>query len=501
LHTGILLKLIVFVTGAVLMAMEIVGSRILAPYFGSSIFVWGSLISTVLAALSVGYYWGGVLSERDPGLRQLAWLTLIPGVMILLLPTIYPVINEEIARVDFGIRWNPLLASLIYFMIPGIFIGTISPYAVRLDAKSLATVGNTAGVLYAISTCGSILGTLVTAFYLIPTFGVQRILHALGATLVLLSLFTLFLARGRRRVGLVFWMVFATLGTATLAHSRALLEKDSMYHRIRVIEEDGERLLYFDRTKQSSMDMGRPYDLKLPYTQHMTLAFSLAPDAKRALFMGLGGGSLPKKYAREFPLMEIDAVELDPEVVKIARDLFHVKETKNFRVHTMDGRMFLLKTPRVYQAIFLDAYYADAVPFHMTTVEFYRDVEKKLAPEGVLATNIIGAVSGPDSKMFRSMLKTLGLVFPVHYLFRVGGANGSPEILDNIIVLSVKSKKRIPVSDLKQRIEAAHRKRLVDLTADQALAGFWDRPLKDDDVSPLTDDYAPVDSLLHFKAY
>src|SRR5256712_1086016 len=169
-----LVNIIVFVSGAVLMGLEIVGSRVLAPYFGNSIFVWGSLISVVLAALSLGYYCGGRLSERNPSFGRLLALLLIPGIMISLLPFIYPTVNLWIATVDFGTRLNPLIASTIFFLVPSVFLGTISPYAIRLAATTVATVGSTAGSLYALSTCGSIFGTLFTAFYLIPAIGVSN---------------------------------------------------------------------------------------------------------------------------------------------------------------------------------------------------------------------------------------------------------------------------------------------------------------------------------------
>jgi hypothetical protein len=184
----VLLNIVVFVSGAVLMALEIVGSRVLAPYFGSSIFVWGSLISVIMAALSLGYYWGGWLSAREPSFGKLLVLLVIPGIMIFFLPFIYPTVNEWVAGIDFGNRLNPLIASSIFFLLPGVFLGTISPYVIRLAATTLAMVGSTAGTLYAVSTFGSICGTLLTAFYLIPLMGVSNIIHALGITLICLSL-------------------------------------------------------------------------------------------------------------------------------------------------------------------------------------------------------------------------------------------------------------------------------------------------------------------------
>src|SRR3972149_3311108 len=139
-----LLYIVVFISGAVLMGLEIVGSRVLAPYFGSSIFVWGSLISVVMTALSVGYYWGGWLSAREPSYGRLLALLLIPGVMIFFLPFLYPTMNAWIPGIDFGNRLNPLIACSIYFLPPGIFLGPVSPYVIRLAATTITAGGSTA---------------------------------------------------------------------------------------------------------------------------------------------------------------------------------------------------------------------------------------------------------------------------------------------------------------------------------------------------------------------
>jgi hypothetical protein len=130
--------IVVFVSGAVLMALEIVGSRVLAPYFGSSIFVWGSLISVVMTALSIGYYWGGWMSAREPSYGKLAVLLVIPGITIFFLPFIYPTVNEWIAAMDLGTRMSPLVACSVLFLLPGVFIGTISPYVIPLGGDSTA---------------------------------------------------------------------------------------------------------------------------------------------------------------------------------------------------------------------------------------------------------------------------------------------------------------------------------------------------------------------------
>src|ERR671918_752528 len=190
-----LLQLTVFVCGAVLLGLEIVGSRVLAPYFGGSIFVWGSLFSTFLAGLTIGYYMGGFLADRRPRLLALAVLILIAGVLVVILPVAHPPINRAIASWDFGPRLNPLLATLCLFFLPSVFMGTVSPYAIKLAASSLATIGNTAGLIYAISTAGSIAGALLTAFYLIQMIGVRSILYSLGTTLLALALLLIIVHR------------------------------------------------------------------------------------------------------------------------------------------------------------------------------------------------------------------------------------------------------------------------------------------------------------------
>lgn len=505
----LLLNIVVFISGAVLMALEIVGSRVLAPYFGNSIFVWGSLISVVLAALSVGYYWGGWLSERNPSFARLLLLLVIPGALIFFLPFVYPSVNNSIAETDFGSRLNPLIASTIFFLLPGIFLGTISPYAIRLAATTLTSVGSTAGTLYALSTCGSIFGTLLTAFYLIPAIGVSNIIHSLGVTLVLLALLLWPLARlrldpvekpakmAKSAVALFILAVVSSGLTPPLwANVKILLQKDSFYHRIRVEEDDEARYLYFDRTLQSAMNLDNTTALRLIYSRYTSLGLAFRPDAKKVLIIGLGGGSIPKKYNKEFPSLEIDVAEIDPEVIEVARKYFSLKEGKNLRVHAQDGRLFLTRTQQRYDMILLDAYYTDAIPFHLTTREFFQTAERKLTPNGIVVANIIGAVNGPGGKITRSVVKTLRGIFPQIYLFPTRGSLGvSLDTIQNVIVVATREKQRLDIREIVRRAAAVGRD-LFPSPIREIQASYHDGKLADD-VPVLTDDYAPTDNLLH----
>jgi spermidine synthase len=493
---------VVFISGAVLMGLEIVGSRVLAPYFGSSIFVWGSLISVVMTALSIGYYWGGWLSAREPSYGKLLLLLLIPGIVIFFLPFAYPAINEWIAMMDLGVRLSPLIACSALFLLPGIFIGTISPYVIRLAATQLHTVGSTAGTLYAVSTCGSIVGTLLTAFYLIPVLGVSNIIHALGITLVCLSLLILPLIRLNRvsvaravaTVSVLFGWV--SLGWSPVAWAKTLMQKDTFYHRIRIEEDDEARYMYFDRTLQSAMTLKDPTALRLIYSRYTSLGFTFRADAKKMLLIGLGGGSIPKKLNKEFPNLEIDAVELDPEVIKIAKDHFNIKESKQLRLHAQDGRLFLTRTQNQYDIIMLDAYFTDAMPFHLATKQFFELAQKKLTPNGVIVANLISAVTGPSGKIARAFARTLRQVYPQTYLFASRRPdNVSLDTIQNVIVIATRDKQRVDIKEIVKRANALDKGLFPDPVQDIAVA-YYDRQLPED-VPILTDDYAPTDNLLN----
>lgn len=155
-----ILEVTVFVSGGVLLALEIIASRVLAPYFGNSIYVWGSLIGVFLTALSVGYAVGGRIADRFPSHGLFSGIVFLAGLLTVPIPILATPVLDAIARADLGPQLNPLVGSMALFVVPSIVMGMVSPFAVRLRAQAVATVGRTAGALYAISTVGSITGTL-----------------------------------------------------------------------------------------------------------------------------------------------------------------------------------------------------------------------------------------------------------------------------------------------------------------------------------------------------
>lgn len=182
-----MIKLIVFICGALVMSFEILGSRVLAPNFGTSVFVWGSLISVFLTGLSTGYYLGGRIADLSPSLRKLGLIIFTPGVLFLSFPFYAQPVSDWIFAAGLGIRGSALAASLLLFFLPSVFLGAVSPYTVKLLICSLHTSGSTVGTLYALSTMGSIVGTLLTSFFLITVAGVKTLIMIEGIILLAMA--------------------------------------------------------------------------------------------------------------------------------------------------------------------------------------------------------------------------------------------------------------------------------------------------------------------------
>lgn len=187
-----MIRIVVFICGALVMSFEILGSRVLAPNFGTSVFVWGSLISVFLAGLSSGYYLGGHFADRNPSTKKLGIIILVPALLFISFPLYGTPISDWIFSLDLGIRFSPLLASILLFFLPSFFLGAVSPYTAKLLLCSLHTSGKTVGTLYALSTLGSIAGTLLTSFYLITIAGVKDLIMIQGAVLTALAIPLLF---------------------------------------------------------------------------------------------------------------------------------------------------------------------------------------------------------------------------------------------------------------------------------------------------------------------
>jgi spermidine synthase len=517
-----MLQLIVFFSGAVLMALEMVGSRLLAPTFGTSIYVWGSLIVVVMAALTLGYYCGGRIADKYPSFVMMGTILGIAGVFIGFLPFWTQPVNSLCSILE--PRTGSLLASLAFFFIPSVMLATISPFGIKLTGRSLTTIGNTAGHMSAISTAGSIIGTLVTSFFLIPALGVRNIVHSLGVILLLLSLLAFFTARsGQSKKPINVMILIVILGCGLLLvlwrivpmvnrlHDEGLVlyDRDSLYHHITVDQIDAERHLHFDNSYQSAINLDDPLDMVFSYTSYLHLGVVARSRPSRALFIGLGGGSAPKKFLHDYPTLKaVDVVEIDPEIAKVAYNYFQLpKDDPRLQVIVRDGRIYVEQMAqkiaagkaKSYDLIVIDAYSASSIPYHLTTLEFVQSIQKVLSPHGVVASNIIGALTGPFSQLLLAMKHTFDQVFPQSYLFPVGGYYGPQDSAErNMILVATRDAKRWDVETWRKKAEDLYNSGTVtenvpvyaNVLVDETQMGNWMAK-----IPILTDDYAPVDTL------
>jgi spermidine synthase len=520
----------VFVSGAVLLGVEIASSRVLAPFFGNSLYVWGALIGVVLTGLAIGYWLGGALADRRPSTGLLVGTMSLGALLVLAIPYVDDRVLQFVVDWDPGARLNPLVAASILFGPMSVVLAAVTPIAVRIAALDVATLGRTAGRLFAVSTVGSIVGTFATAFVLIPELGTNQLL-ALGAAVLLAGTALVAVARSLPIVGVAALAAAAAaaalssslapeqggrltaaaaenyspvyrLQEGTVANStdyavegfRVRYRKDSAYHSIAVVEDGQDRYLRFDSSFQSAMDLDDPFGTPFDYVPYLSLAFAYHPEAANALYIGLGGGSAPKRAWRDFPDLQLQAVELDPAVVDVARKWFALPQDPRLAVEVEDGRRYLQRHDRRWDVIVLDAYYSDALPFHLTTQEFLELVRDRLAPGGIVVANVIGAVEGENSKLFRAFYRTYRSVFPSVAVHPVA-LQGDPASIRNIIVVAGEG--ALPSRDfLSERwaeVTAEHPK-VPDLS--DAIAGRYEKLIPTRDVPLLTDDYAPTDALI-----
>lgn len=525
------LAVTVFTSGAVLLGMEIAASRVLAPYFGNSLFVWGALIGVVLAGLALGYWVGGSLADRFPGPGLLIAVTTLGALLVLAIPLADRPVLEAVVAWDPGPRLDPLLAALILFGIPSVVLASVSPIAVRLSARSVASVGRTSGRLFSISTAGSIAGTFATAFVLIPEFGTNQLLGQSAAALfAAVALFAVAERLPLAAAAIAAAAIAAVVASFALAPERGgrlssasarnysplyrlrgdeqnevvdagqgfdvVFRKDTRYHNLAVVEDEDSRYLRFDNSFQSGMFRERPFETRFDYTDYLTLGLAYNVGARDLLVVGLGGGSAPKRLWRDFPRLRQQIVEIDPVVVDVAYRFFRLPRSPRLRVEVEDGRRFLARLDRRWDVIVLDAFYADSIPFHLTTVEFLELARSRLAPGGVVVTNMIGTLGGSGSRLFRSFVRTYRSVFPtvvVHPVFLAGDRDQAT--LRNIILVAGEGAAP-QESFLEERWRRIREGAPSAPDLSRAIRDRYVREIGTSDVPTLTDDYAPTDALL-----
>lgn len=459
------LKAIAFICGAAIMGLEMAGVRLLEPFLGSTIYVWGAIIGIFLAALSGGYFLGGRLADRSPHLGTLGIIITASALWIFAIPPAAVYVGENLAGSFNDPRTEAFIISLILYAAPSVLLGMASPFAVRLAAHELKSLGHIAGSLYAISTFGSIIGTFLVTFVLTEVIGTMSIVWGVAVVLLLAALLCIDRLPSAPVTALLLF-VLACTGSGwhgaryaddqrrshalfPQGHVNRIREQgtnlamaESAYHLINVFDSsynldtqrftsDGERARYmvFNNQVQSGCLTGpdgevlRPVQTACGYARLLNLGVVVTGRAPvNVAIIGGGGGIAPQMFLEDYAqsIERIDVVDIDRMVFEFAQKYFGYPFGGNGKIfsHVVDGRLFFHTAPVKYDYIILDAYTAGGrIPRHLVTREFFELVRGSLSEDGVVVCNVISAVTGEDSRLLRAVAKTVDSVFGDSYIF------------------------------------------------------------------------------------
>lgn len=418
---------IVFTSGAAVMIFEFIAVRMLQRFYGSSLDVWAAEISVCLVALALGYSLGGYLADRFHSWKILGAALVIAGASAIFMEQLVVWSAQALISGETMRWWEPLAASAIATFVPLLALGTVMPQAIRLHVRRFERVGASAGRVAAVSTVGSVCGTLATSSLFVQ-WGVRESLYVTCADLIALGVIIMLVQiaynRVRRHAALV---LIPLCASAAPAQENVLFEDYTAYHHILVKDEGPRRVMYFDSSPQSTMNINDPYTGGFEYTDYFHVPLVIDPTMTSVLFVGLGGGSGPKSFLKSYPnLKKIEVVEIDPDVVKVAKRFFSVPEDPKLRIITTDGRTFLQRSSQKYGAIIMDAYGSGPngayLPYHLATVEFFEAAWERLENGGCLVYNVMGTYGGSNDDIVRGMVVTLENVFQHVYVFQAGSS-------------------------------------------------------------------------------
>ncbi len=493
-----LIPLAAFVTGFSSIAAEISASRLVAPYFGSSTFIWASLIGVTLLFLSLGYWFGGRVADARPDARLLYLIIGIAAIaMALIVPISRPILRTSLDAFDdrnAGAFLGSLVATLLLFAPTMLALGMVAPMAIRLRMTGVEDAGKAAGSLYALSTAGSILGSFVPVLILLPAVGTRWTFAILAIAMVIMSIIGLMAEASMPRaasVAILFIAAMAIMGFGSRGTLKppyrgeliAEIESDNNY--IQVLQDGDSTLLALNDGhaihsiyNPNQIETGGPWD-------YVTLGPIMTANGspQRALIVGLAGGTSAHQLKAAYPEITVDGVEIDSKIVDVARKYFALTpDVAN--VEIADGRYALETTDQLYDLIVLDAYRQPYVPFHLATVEFMELVRDHLAPGGVVMIN--AGRTATDYRLVDALSRTANQVFPSTMVVDV-------DRYDNSMIFATMDD--VSLDQFRQRLEASRSIPFVGEVAGWAVDAGNMRDASTTGTI-LTDDHAPVEWII-----
>jgi len=388
-HKVLFLRATAFCTGMTIMGLEMLASRFLAPFFGTSTYVWATIIGMAMIALSLGYLLGGRWADRNPKASGLYRVIFAAACLTFVIPLgrIIPRIGHQGAL---ALSWTTFVAGLFgslgLFFLPMMLLATASPYLIRLVARTVGTVGSTSGSIYAISTVGSIAGVFLTTFVGMPYLGVAETLLAYGLLLLVVSVLGLTSPRFITLGALLF--LLSALVPVQLRDRDVVFEGESVYNYVKVVRStDGALLLKLNEGIGSQSVYYKDDIYTGGIWDYFLAPLLYRPEARRILIIGFAGGTVARQYLA-FSNATIIGVEIDPLVVRVSKRYFGLKESDRLQVAVTDGRTYLSLHREKFDIILMDAFNPPTIPFHLATKEFFELVGDRLNPDGLFAINV-----------------------------------------------------------------------------------------------------------------
>jgi spermidine synthase len=423
------LYLAVFAGGMTTLAVELSAARLLGSIFGTSNIVWANIIGLILIYLTVGYFIGGRMADRSPHFttfyRIITWAAFFSGLTPLIAHPVLRAAASAVENLNAAVTVGSFISVLVLFSVPVTLLGFVSPFSIRLALTNLDDAGRTTGQMYALSTLGSIIGNFTPVLVLIPEVGTARTFLIFAGILMVIGLIGLAI-QDRRAALKLLWMpvVLAILAVLVLRGPlrpapdgmKLLYEKETPYNLVQIVQDkNGYRYLLLNEGQgihsewhPTELYYGRTWDFFLagPYFN----APPYTPDRVKGIaIIGLAAGTIARQYDAVYPGIPMDGIEIDPGIVEAARRYMGMT-MPNLHVIIGDGRYALNRLDKTYTVIGIDAYRVPYVPWHLTTVEFFREVKNHLTEDGVLTINV-GRTS-TDRRLIEAITRTLLDVFP-----------------------------------------------------------------------------------------
>lgn len=490
------LQLVSFFSGAATMILELTGSRMVAPFFGTSLIVWTALIGIIMTSLCIGNWLGGAVVDKNPDAKLLGRILIFTAIIIAITAYSSNMILTWLQSLVLNLYLASVFAAVIIFAPASILLGMVSPFVARLAMQNVDSSGAVVGRLSALNSAGSILGTFLGGFVLISLFPSGIILMLLSSLIALLSV--LVYTGAWRNILLLFILAGATYAAEKLGlpFTPRGVQIDTAYNHLSIIDHDAKNtrtgrplrvLITNPDAAQSLMYLDNPSELVSSYTKFYDLAFHYKPDTKKVLMLGGGGYCFPRYLLSERPDVSIDVVELDPGITDTARVYFNLQDHPNLRIFHEDARTFLNRAIKdgfeKYDAILMDTFSSwTSIPFQMTTIETAERLRELLNPDGTLIVNIIASLYGTKSGVFHGIYKAFNTSFSTMMIFPVLFDEPKyAQILQNIILVGM--------GDTASTVSPTPDAKISALLSHQWLEPFVPNPA----IPAFSDSFAPVE--------